>query len=229
MGRAAARVHSLGEKGFCETLLGARRAAASHVSGMKRRCLYDVIDVEGTAARDERMRPNQILAISLPYCALPPAQMRAVVERCGRDLLTSYGLRSLGANEPGYLGPTRAILRHRCRRPHGMGRARLLGSFARAHFRVYGDARLAQSLLEPIAQHVNAACIGTVSESLMVTHLTLRGAASRRPGAWLRYCAHGFISSARSRRLKEFRMNIERERLLANVLGPEGWKHWGPI
>ncbi len=23
-------------------------------------------------------------------------------------------------------------------------------------------------------------------------------------------------------------MNIERERLLANVLGPEGWKHWGP-
>jgi hypothetical protein len=23
-------------------------------------------------------------------------------------------------------------------------------------------------------------------------------------------------------------MNIERERLLANVQGPEGWKHWGP-
>ena len=40
----------------------------------------------------------------------------------------------------------------------------LLGPFARAHFRVFGDARLAQSLLEPIAQHVNAACIGTVGE-----------------------------------------------------------------
>ncbi len=23
-------------------------------------------------------------------------------------------------------------------------------------------------------------------------------------------------------------MNIERERLLANVPGPDGWKHWGP-
>jgi len=23
-------------------------------------------------------------------------------------------------------------------------------------------------------------------------------------------------------------MNTERERLLANVLGPDGWKHWGP-
>src|SRR6202046_491551 len=61
----------------------------------------------------------------------------------------------------------------------------------------------------------------------MVTHLTVRRAVSRRPGASLRYCALGFISSARSRRLKE-RMNIERERLLANVVGPDGWKHWGP-
>ena len=40
----------------------------------------------------------------------------------------------------------------------------LLGPFARAHFRVYGDARLAQSLLEPIAQHLNAACLGSISE-----------------------------------------------------------------
>src|SRR5277367_3529235 len=62
----------------------------------------------------------------------------------------------------------------------------------------------------------------------MVTHLTVRRAVSRRPGASLRYCAHGSISSARSPRLKEIRMTIERERLLANVNGPDGWKHWGP-
>src|SRR6201994_2243326 len=62
----------------------------------------------------------------------------------------------------------------------------------------------------------------------MVTHLTLRAAASRRRGASLRYCAHGSISSARSRRLKVFGMNKERERLLAHVVGPDGWKHWGP-
>ncbi|HXI48433.1 MAG TPA: hypothetical protein VNH39_07570, partial [Steroidobacteraceae bacterium] len=28
--------------------------------------------------------------------------------------------------------------------------------------------------------------------------------------------------------LKEYQLNAERERLLANVLGPDGWKHWGP-
>jgi hypothetical protein len=27
---------------------------------------------------------------------------------------------------------------------------------------------------------------------------------------------------------REYRMNIERERQLAHVLGPDGWKHWGP-
>src|SRR5258708_19120398 len=62
---------------------------------------------------------------------------------------------------------------------------------------------------------------------LMVTHLTMRAAVSRRLGAWLRYCVHGSISSARSPR-PSVRMNTERERLRGNVLGPDGWKHWGP-
>src|SRR6202166_4992872 len=63
----------------------------------------------------------------------------------------------------------------------------------------------------------------------MATHLTMRAAASRRPGVSLRYCARGSTSNARTRKNKEFhRMNIERERLLANVPGEEGWQHWGP-
>ncbi len=62
----------------------------------------------------------------------------------------------------------------------------------------------------------------------MVTHLTVRAAVSRRPGASLRYCDPGCTSSARSPRLKDLDMNTERERLLANVPGPDGWQHWGP-
>ena len=165
MVRAAGRVHSASEKRFCETLLERASRSFARFWNEERHCLYDVIDVEGTTARDDKVRPNQILAISLPYCALPPAQMRAVVERCGRDLLTSYGLRSLSADEPGYLGSYSGDPKARDAAYHmGTVWAWLLGPFARAHFRVYGDARLAQSLLEPIAQHVNGACIGTVSE-----------------------------------------------------------------
>jgi glycogen debranching enzyme len=40
----------------------------------------------------------------------------------------------------------------------------LLGAFVRAHYRVYGDARLAQSFLAPLAQHLDSACLGTVGE-----------------------------------------------------------------
>jgi glycogen debranching enzyme len=46
----------------------------------------------------------------------------------------------------------------------GTSWAWLLGSYVRAHFQVYGNARFAQSLLDPIAQHVDSACMGSISE-----------------------------------------------------------------
>ncbi|HEX3397389.1 MAG TPA: amylo-alpha-1,6-glucosidase [Steroidobacteraceae bacterium] len=163
--RSASRVHNLGEKRFCETLLDRASASFGRFWNEERQCLYDVIDVDGTGALDASIRPNQLLAISLPYCALPAAQMRAVVERCGRDLLTSYGLRSLSADDPKYRGSYAGDPKARDAAYHmGTVWAWLLGPFARAHFRVYGDARLAQSLLDPIAQHVSSACVGSVSE-----------------------------------------------------------------
>jgi glycogen debranching enzyme len=40
----------------------------------------------------------------------------------------------------------------------------LLGPYALAHFRVYGDARRAQAFLEPMAQHLTDGCVGSISE-----------------------------------------------------------------
>jgi glycogen debranching enzyme len=40
----------------------------------------------------------------------------------------------------------------------------LLGPFALAHYRVYGDPAHAQALLAGLAPHLDEACIGTVSE-----------------------------------------------------------------
>ncbi len=165
MVRSAGRVHKLSEKRFYESLLERASRSFGRFWNDERKCLYDVIDVEGANTRDDRVRPNQILAISLPYCALPAEQMRAVVECCGRELLTSYGLRSLSASDPDYLGSYAGNPWQRDAAYHmGTVWSWLLGPFARAHYRVYGDARLAQSLLEPIAQHLNGACIGTISE-----------------------------------------------------------------
>jgi predicted glycogen debranching enzyme len=165
MVRLADRMHNLSEKRFCEQLLDRASTGFGRFWNEERACLYDVIDVEGGRARDDRIRPNQILAISLPYCTLSAAQMRAVVERCGRDLLTSYGLRTLSPADPGYIGRYAGNPRERDAAYHmGTVWSWLLGPFARAHYRVHGDARLAQSLLDPVGEHVNSACIGTVSE-----------------------------------------------------------------
>src|SRR5690606_25223582 len=52
-------------------------------------CL-DVLD--GPEGDDAALRPNQILAVSLPHSPLEPARQRAIVDVCARHLLTSYGL-----------------------------------------------------------------------------------------------------------------------------------------
>ncbi len=163
--RLAARVRNIGEKRFCQSLLARASASFTRFWNEERACLFDVIDVDGGAGRDPRMRPNQILTISLPCCVLPPEQMRAVVDACARELLTSHGLRTLGPGEPGYIGRYCGDAAQRDAAYHmGTAWGWLLGPFARAHYRVHGDARLAQSFLAPMAQQVDSGCLGSLGE-----------------------------------------------------------------
>jgi predicted glycogen debranching enzyme len=163
--RLAADLRNSAERDFCGSLLARASASFSRFWNAQRGCLFDVIDVEGGSDRDASLRPNQIFAVSLPYSSLIPEQMRAVVESCARELLTSYGLRSLSPKEPAYIGRYVGNPAQRDAAYHqGTAWSWLLGPFARAHYRVYGDARRAQSLLAPIAQHLNSECIGSVSE-----------------------------------------------------------------
>jgi predicted glycogen debranching enzyme len=126
-------------------------------------CLYDVIDVGGGTTVDASIRPNQLFAVSLPLCVLSPERQRAVVDLCARELLTSYGLRSLSPRAAAYVGRYVGDPGQRDAAYHqGTVWSWLLGPFARA--RVYGDAARAQDFLSPIAQHLDAACLGSVSE-----------------------------------------------------------------
>jgi glycogen debranching enzyme len=163
--RLASQVGNDGEQRFCQSLLAGARSGFGRFWNPERACLFDVIDVDGGRTNDPGIRPNQILAVSLPLCTLSPAQMRAVVDCCARELLTSHGLRSSSPKEPGYIGRYSGDARQRDAAYHmGTVWTWLLGPFARAHYRVYGDARRAQSFLDPLAQHLNSACLGTVSE-----------------------------------------------------------------
>jgi 4-alpha-glucanotransferase len=125
--------------------------------------LLDVVD--GPNGDDPRVRPNQILAVSLPHSPLDPAAQRAVVADCGRELLTSYGLRSLAPSHPDYRGSYAGGVWERDEAYHqGTAWAWLLGHYALAEHRVTGDPVLALSRLEPIRDHLLDAGLGTVSE-----------------------------------------------------------------
>jgi predicted glycogen debranching enzyme len=163
--RLAAQMRDAAEQRFCQSLLASAHSGFSRFWNAERACLYDVIDVDGGSTPDPRIRPNQILAVALPYCTLSGEQMRAVVDCCARELLTSHGLRSLSPKEPGYIGRYEGGPAQRDAAYHmGTVWSWLLGPFVRAHYRVHGDAPLARSFLGPMAQHLHGACLGSISE-----------------------------------------------------------------
>jgi glycogen debranching enzyme len=118
---------------------------------------------------DASIRPNQILAVSLPHTMLPPDRARSVVDVVERELLTPVGLRSLAPSDPNYRG-----------RYEGDGRARdsvyhqgtvwpwLLGPFVSAYVRVNAgspEARArARQILEPLCDHLTEAGLMQISE-----------------------------------------------------------------
>ncbi len=124
---------------------------------------YDVLDTPD--GNDSSLRPNQILAVSLPRSPLTRSQQRSIVEICERSLLTSHGLRTLAPHSREYRGHYGGDRLQRDGAYHqGTVWTWLLGAFALAHFRVYHDQKQAQLILQPIAHHLHTAGIGTISE-----------------------------------------------------------------
>jgi predicted glycogen debranching enzyme len=125
--------------------------------------LYDVID--GPDGLDARLRPNQLFAVSLWASPLDPTMRQAVLRRCGKALLRSYGLRSLASDAPEYRGVSAGTVAERDGAYHqGTVWAWLLGPWALAHYRVHRDPAAAQRYLEPIGDHLCDAGLGQVSE-----------------------------------------------------------------
>ena len=131
---------------------------------------YDVLD--GPEGDDGALRPNQIFAVSLPLVGgeigsslLTLDQQRAVVDVCGRELLTSHGLRSLAPSHPQYIGTYGGTPLQRDGSYHqGTTWGWLLGPYVEAHYRVYKDVAQAKELLKPLVQHLNGGCLGSLSE-----------------------------------------------------------------
>ena len=127
--------------------------------------LYDVIDPPDGGPPDARFRPNQLIACALWHPLLDMECTRRIVDACARELVISFGLRTLTAESPNYAPYYRGDPFKRDSAYHqGTAWAWLLGPFVRAHLRAYGNRHLARSFLEPFAAHLADACAGQISE-----------------------------------------------------------------
>ena len=127
--------------------------------------LYDVLDTP--QGDDATIRPNQIFAVSLTHSPLDEVDRARVVGIVGDRLLSSYGLRSLDPGHPDYRPHYTGGVWERDGSYHqGPVWAWLLGHYALAEYRVYGDAKRALKRLEPIRDHLFDAGLGTISEIL---------------------------------------------------------------
>jgi predicted glycogen debranching enzyme len=126
--------------------------------------LYDVLDGGGGA--DASMRPNQILAISLPHAVLDQRRWQAVLEQVVNRLLTPMGLRSLAPGEPDYKPRYDGDLRSRDAAYHqGTVWAWLIGPLVDAWLKVHpGYDDTARGFLVGFQAQLGEGCIGSINE-----------------------------------------------------------------
>lgn len=128
--------------------------------------LYDCVDGEH---KDMAVRPNQVFAVSLPYPLLPREKERSVVARVERELLTSFGLRTLCRRHPSYVGAYGGDQAKRDAAYHqGTVWPWLLGHFISAYVKVHDGApearERARGWIEGSREHLSQAGLGFISE-----------------------------------------------------------------
>lgn len=126
--------------------------------------LSDVID--GDQADVERLRPNQILAISLEHPVLDQCHWEAAMQAVRRHLLTPVGLRTLAPEDPDYKPQYFGDLRARDAAYHqGTAWPWLIGPFIDAWLRVYpGEMEAAHAFLAGFPPQLDEACVGSINE-----------------------------------------------------------------
>ena len=127
-------------------------------------CLYDVVD-----ENDDKVRPNQIWAVSLPYTMLDRDKEKKIVDTVYEELYTSYGLRTLSYRDKEYVKEYIGPLSKRDAAYH-MGTTWPFpeGGFISAFCKVndYSDEciKRAKQMVEAFTDHMDDGCIGGIAE-----------------------------------------------------------------
>ncbi len=131
-------------------------------------CLFDVVSA---TARDDSLRPNQILAVSLDFLMLNNEKNRSIVDSVHHELVTPYGLRTLTTADHRYVGVYDGDRGSRDNAYHnGTAWPWLIGPFATAFLRIKGYSKARReyvwnALIEPlVTTQLLKAGLGSISE-----------------------------------------------------------------
>ncbi len=126
--------------------------------------LYDYVNGE---YKDVEVRPNMILAVSMPYSPLNRQQQKSVLDVCTRELFTTKGLRSLspksGSYRPNYVG---GMLERNRNYHNGPVWPWFTGAYAESYLKLHkmGGVSFVERLLIGMEAEMKKLCIGTLSE-----------------------------------------------------------------
>lgn len=113
----------------------------------------------------QEMRPNQVLAASLPYSPLDAEKTRQILHRIGKHLCTPYGLRTLEPAHPLYHPRYEGGVEQRDRAYHqGTAWPWLLGQYITATRRAGASPDDLWQYVLPFESHLREAGIGAISE-----------------------------------------------------------------
>jgi predicted glycogen debranching enzyme len=130
----------------------------------EKRYLADYVDGE---YKDWTVRPNMIMATSLPYCPVSEEIRKEVLSRVKQELLTPRGLRSLSPKSPVYKGSYQGSTPERDAAYHqGTVWPWLLGHFTEGYLKIHGKSGLSfiKSIYTGFESVMTEHGIGTISE-----------------------------------------------------------------
>ena len=124
--------------------------------------LYDVVNDN---EKDDSLRPNQLLAISLPFTLIDREKARSILKIITAKLYTVAGLRSLSPDDPSYASCYEGNAHKRDSCYHqGTVWSWLLGPYIDALAKLGSSRALLKNVIDNFVYHLNEGCIGSVSE-----------------------------------------------------------------
>lgn len=169
MEKLASRYEKEGEE-YSELAAHVKESFVNKFWNSRANCLYDVIEKKnGEEVADDKIRPNQIWAISLPYTMLDSEKEKLVVQRVYHDLYTPYGIRSLSNEDADYKSHYIGKLINRDLAYHmGTSWGYISGAFISAYCKVNNHSKeavhKAKEMCEYFEDHMEDGCLSGIAE-----------------------------------------------------------------